>query len=106
MSASRKRSKEKRKLEKKARKDSQRALYASYRDHGQNQKKGRAYHKANKRGVSDHAVGGRCGNIGCIRCSGISFTAFLDRAGVPRGMPQWMFQIWQKRNKPPRNAVR
>lgn len=96
MSASRQRSKEKRKAEKKSRKAAQKALYQSFRDQGQNAKRGRSYAKMNRRGVSDHDVpGGRCGNHGCIRCSGLSFDQFLDKNGVPRGMPQWMFARWK-----------
>lgn len=87
-----------RKSEKAKRKAAQRALYAAYRDAGQN-KKSKRFQKKNGPSVTikKHPVT-PCGNPSCIKDYGVNFKPFLDKKGNPRGMPQWMWQIWKKQN--------
>lgn len=65
-------SRERRKREKRARKDANRARYAAMRDAGQNRKKkgGDETGKGTLR-IQRHPTGD-CGNIGCVRCSPIA----------------------------------
>lgn len=90
---------EQRKKQKANRKASQRALYAGYRDSGNN-KKSKRFKLSRGRIRRVRAIKhpfSPCGNVGCISCSGISFTPWLFVAKtkyVPEKMPQWMYQVW------------
>lgn len=70
--ASRKRSKERRKKEKQSRKAARRAIYAAWRDAGENKKSKRSVlrHKRQARRRLKHFSHplGPCGNIGCAKC--------------------------------------
>jgi len=98
-------SKERRKREKAARKATQRALYASYVSQGRNSKRSRVKAKsaAGKVNGISHPEG-RCGNVGCKRCQGIHYNAFLVK-GVPSHMPSWMWQHWSKLSKEERVGI-
>lgn len=71
MSASRIRSKEKRRADKRKRKAAMRTLYESWRDAGQNGKSKRALRNARaaKRSRKHEHIVANCGNIGCKRCN-------------------------------------
>lgn len=97
--ASTARTKEKRKKDKFAKKQAKKALYESYKKQGINKKSKRYKKKIRNRklvsGVS-HPDGGLCGNPACMVCYRIHFNPFLDKHGIPEGMPQWMYQRWIK----------
>jgi len=65
-------SRERRKMQKRARKEANRARYAAMRDAGTNRKKksGDQAGRATVR-VKRHP-NGACGNIGCVRCSDVA----------------------------------
>jgi len=91
-------SKKRRLDEKRARKAAQRARYERYRLDGRNTKSKRAKSQ-NKRGkrakTVDHPEG-KCGNVACIKCNGLSFRGFLNSKGAPDHMPQWMYQQFKE----------
>ena len=95
--ASKSRSKQKHKQEKRAKKQAQKALYASYRDAGITRHSTRAKRAAivnRKVRTARHRLG-TCNNTGCMECHGVNFAPFIDKNGVPRHMPQWMYKMWQ-----------
>lgn len=59
-----------RKKQKRAKKEQQRALYASYRDSGANKKSKRGAIKAKRtvKCVTKRHAASACGNVGCSRC--------------------------------------
>lgn len=90
----RKRRKARRDSEKRKRKAAQKALYMARVATGDNSKrKNRQKRKGLRRALStvSHPVG-RCGNLGCVECHGLNFRPFLNKHGVPEGMPHWMFK--------------
>lgn len=97
--ASKKRAGEKKRKDKRAEKAAKAALYLSYRDQGRKKGSRRFLLKKEKGGSKVKHPFSPCGNIGCIRCYGISFTGFLDKNGNPYKMPTWMFLIWKEKNE-------
>lgn len=90
-------SKKRRLDEKRSRKAAQRARYERYRLDGRNSKsrRSKAQGKAGKRAkIVDHPEG-KCGNVGCVKCNGLSYRGFLNSQGNPDHMPQWMYQQFQ-----------
>ena len=65
-------SRERRKREKRARKEANRARYAAMRDAGQNQKRKSGNEKGRATVRFVRHPNGACGNIGCVRCSSLA----------------------------------
>lgn len=88
--------KKKRHDQKRARKAAQQALYESYKAQGINtkSKRSRKSFKSKAKGVStiSHPYG-KCGNNGCIKCSGVYMKPFL-KSKKPYQMPGWMYRLW------------
>lgn len=91
----------KRRKDKRARKDAQKAEYANYRDQGINQKSKR-FRRNQKRivGGKNHADG-PCGNVGCQRCHPrlVATTVRAQTGDAPRVMGG---QYWCDIDKPKR----
>ena len=78
----------------------QKARYQDFRDRGINTKSKRARKNAakDKAPTVGHSSG-KCGNVGCIACSGVNYKPFLNSSRKPEGMPQWMYLRWKDRVK-------
>ncbi len=86
---------EMRNSEKHKRKSALKAQYAAWTAAGQN-KKSKRYRKQGmiKTVVSrTHPVD--CGNVSCLKCYEPKFSPFLDKKGIPRNMPQGLYQKWK-----------
>ena len=62
-------SRERRKMQKRARKEANRARYAAMRDAGTNRKKKSGNQTGRATVRLERHPNGACGNIGCVRCS-------------------------------------
>ncbi len=94
--AAKSRQKDKRKKEKKALKDTKRALYEKYRDQGRTKKSARFKKKQRKTLRVGHVLI-NCGNAGCSRCTPINFSPFVKN-GLSKRMPQNMWLKWTKKS--------
>jgi hypothetical protein len=65
-------SRERRKREKRARKEANRARYAAMRDAGQNKKKKGGDQEGRELLRIKRHPNGECGNLGCLRCSALA----------------------------------
>lgn len=85
--------KKERLAKKRAAKQSQQALYESYKRAGRNLKSKR-FVKGQRRLVKDHDhPHGECGNPGCTKCQGMSFRPYLKQ-GEPYNMPHKVYVKW------------
>lgn len=90
---SRAKAKARRDKEKKARKAQKIALYASYRDGGDNSKRKRIANRrtAKKAGTVKHPVI-PCGNPACMSCCTFEATPYLTKDGkYKKNIPQWAY---------------
>ena len=80
-----------------ARKQQARAEYERLRDEGRNSKSKRfvlrGKRTARSRRLNGHSPS-PCGNVGCERCSGVTFSSIFFRDGEPHRMPPKMYQKW------------
>ena len=93
---------EKRKSEKRARKERQKALYASFKQEGKNKKSKRVALNSKRVGsvrTKRHAFGS-CGNLGCKKCSKIVIASHsVSQASKPyHTAKEWLLHRQAKRS--------